>query len=444
MLKLLFRQPLNIWRTLELRYKLEAILLFILIYTYMATRFNSLFEQWSAQGATDIGIVLIISNFFTLTIAFSALLIIRWFFPKQKAVNLFISKPLNNQKTIKILTYYALKYLSTYVILLLPVLTALYVRFGIYPLFLSMCTVLVIGYTSLLILFRIKNLKVSNIRFILYCSLLIVIYHGLFSVVYWQMGMVHLFQWLAIGSAVILSWYLYRNNTASLLLENFLSYKQSERTKPVLTHRKVSGLIRILPVKIQALLEKEISCLWRNQYYRKLKIRTLIIFIFLNIFLFISNAEHKEIWLAILTCLTIWGHYSNNFNEKYVIADPDWFIRTLPIKFRHLFFAKYLAEISYIAVIMLLDIILLQFAGIDYLNIFYTITFIIIFANLVLYTMLNFQIMFYNNTRLAAYAYHFSLMFMVIMIFNYRLVGPIIALGLSFFFLYKNVKYFNN
>ena len=89
MLKLLFRQPLNIWRTLELRYKLEAILLFILIYAYMATRFNIIFEQWSAQGATDIGIVLIISNFFTLTIAFSALLIIRWFFPKQKAVNLY-------------------------------------------------------------------------------------------------------------------------------------------------------------------------------------------------------------------------------------------------------------------------------------------------------------------------------------------------------------------
>jgi len=51
--------------------------------------------------------------------------------------------------------------------------------------------------------------------------------------------------------------------------------------------------------------------------------------------------------------------------------------------------------------------------------------------------------MFYDNTRLAAYAYHFALLFIVIMILNYRLVGPIIAIGLLIFFIYKNIKYFN-
>ena len=154
--------------------------------------------------------------------------------------------------------------------------------------------------------------------------------------------------------------------------------------------------------------------------------------------------EHKEIWLAIISCLLIWLHYSNSFNEKYVVADPEWLIRTLPIRFRHLFLAKYLAEIAFVVLLVLTDLLVLQFTATGFVVQLYTLLFILAFAHLVLFTMLNFQIMFYDNTRLAAYAYHFALIFIVIMILNYRLVGPVVAVCLLIFFLYKNVKYFNN
>jgi hypothetical protein len=72
------------------------------------------------------------------------------------------------------------------------------------------------------------------------------------------------------------------------------------------------------------------------------------------------------------------------------------------------------------------------------------ITVIMAAAHIILFSMLNVKIMFFDNARLAGYAYHFSIIFFGIMIFNYRLAGPVITLIVLIYFLYKNVKYFNN
>ena len=43
---------------------------------------------------------------------------------------------------------------------------------------------------------------------------------------------------------------------------------------------------------------------------------------------------------------------------------------------------------------------------------------------------LNFQILFYDDPRLGGYAYHFLIIFVVVLTFNYRFVGPLVAIFL--------------
>ena len=444
MLSLLLKQPLNIWQTLDLRHKIEALLLFVLIYAFMATRLNTLFANWISYGATDIGITLLISNLFTLLFTISSILLIRWFIPKQKVVNILISKPLDKQQTTNILTYCAFKYLSIYCILLIPVVSALFSNFGFYPALLYLSTVFSISYAFLLLFFQLKNSYKEGSVFIISGMLVSIIYHGLFATLYWTTNYAHLFQLIVLAASLFLIFYLYKFSKTGLKLENFLGYKKKENSRPKIAKTLEFRFVQLFPIRIQALFEKEIYCLWRNSYYRRLKIQSYIIFVLLNLLIITIQIEHKEIWLAIINCLVIWLHYSNSFNEKYVVPDPEWLIRTLPIRFRHLFLAKYFAEIAFVVLLLFSDVLFLQFTGNGLLVQLYTLLFILAFAHVVLFTMLNFQIMFYDNTRLAAYAYHFALIFIVIMILNYRLVGPVIALGLLMFFLYKNVKYFNN
>jgi len=444
MLALLIKQPANIWKSLELRHKIEALLLFVLIYAFMATRLNTLFASWLEDGATELGTTLLVSNLFTLLLTFSSVLILRWFIPKQKGINIFISSPLDNRQVAKILFYYSFKYLSSYLILFLPIITALAVSFGLYPAILSTLIIVLVSYSYLMIFFRLGNRYKAGASFVFYGFLTSLIYHGLFSSIYWWTEYAHIFQIIVLILATSLIILLNKDKRSILLLENFTTYKKKEIINPQISNHKILSIANVFPDKVQALFEKEIYSLWRNRYYKKLKIQSFSIFIVLSLIVINANVEYRGIWLVVVTCFTIWLHYSNNFNEKYMISDPEWFIRTLPIRFRHLFFAKYFAEIAFVFLLILCDVVFLQFSGTSVLIQFYNLAFVFVFAHLVLFTMLNFQIMFYDNTRLAAYAYHFSLLFIVIMILNYRLVGPVIALGLLIFFLYKNVKYFNN
>ena len=67
---------------------------------------------------------------------------------------------------------------------------------------------------------------------------------------------------------------------------------------------------------------------------------------------------------------------------------------------------------------------------------------LLLFSLLVLTTMINFQLLFYDNPRLAGYAYHFTVLFFTVMSINYRFVGPVITLFMMVLIFYKTRKYF--
>lgn len=444
MLRILFKQPVNIWRTLEMRHKIEAIILWVLMYAFFASRLHTLFLQWQTKSATASGIVLIIVNLFTMQISISSTFIIAWLIPKQKNLHHFLSIPLDSKQLYKLVGYYSCKYLSLYLLLFIPTATAIASSIGWTWALLAVLFTGIIGLFFVLLNIWLKARIRSISNFVaagIFVSLLL---HVSFTYFYWMTDSALVFQIIVTLTTAILGLILFRSKTTQLNLESFVEYlpkiyRSDLHTNSTRLRRRV-----FLPHIVQVLYDKEMAALWRNKKYRKLKIYTFLSFLIIAIAVSFSALPDKEIWLTIVTALTIWLHYSNSFNEKYIFPDPDWFIRTLPIKFRHLLTAKYFTEIPFVILLIILETLLLFALGIDQ-ALFLTLVFILFgFANLVLFAMLNFQIMFYNDPRLAGYAYNFTLLFLVIMILNYRLVGPIIALGLMGFFLYKNVKYFKS
>ncbi len=441
MLRLLFRQPLHIWRTFEIRYKLEAIALFILIFAFLGTRLDNLFGQWVGDIFSKTELTLLVANLFTFQISITGLFIISWLIPRQNSLRPFLTRPLCKNQLIKLVGFHSFKYLSLYLILFLPTATALYSAIGLIS-FLSALMIVLIFSLFYLIHFIQQKQKYSLKKFIFRGLLSILFYHGLFGLFFYVGDYLLLFQ--IVSTFLVLAYTIKMYSGKDMLpLENFIPYLEKVYSKPEIDQSARKRMPQFLPAIVQPLFEKEVASLWRNPNYKRLKIKSIALFFILNTLIIISNIEYKETWISILTALLIWVHYSNGFNDKYVFADPSWFIKTLPMRFRHLFAAKFIAEIGYVILLTFGVLIFYQFCDITFSEQLTWLAALFLFANVVLFTMLNFQIMFFNDPRLAGYAYHFAMFFIIIMALNFQLVGPIIGLCLLMFFLYKNVRYFN-
>lgn len=443
MLRILFRQPIHIWRTLELRHKIEAFLLFMLIFAFLATRLNYLFNSWLAQSATVSGLSLLIINIFTLQLSLSLLFVFLWLLPRQKGLQILLTTPVQNRSLFKALFYYSFKYISVYLILLLPMIVALASATTITSALITILTICItiLAYFSLFIF--ISKVFNSNTPFMVVSLLIITIHHGLFAWLYWQTDYTFLFQSIILLASVILTVWAYTKPCA-LSLDRFVKYQHKEYKAPDFKTTLTASIPRFLPRVVQALFEKEIAGLWRNNKYRRQKYFSMVLFLIMALFLAASDLTDKGIWMMVLSILLLWVHYSNGFNEKYVYPDPDWLIRTMPIKFRQLLAAKYFSESPLLLFVFGGLFIFLQISGTELAGQIAILGTTFFIMHIILFSMLSFQIMFYNDPRLAGYAYHFTLIFVLIMILNYRLVGPVIALALLSYFTYKNVKYFNS
>ncbi|MCB0282868.1 MAG: hypothetical protein KDF60_09840 [Calditrichaeota bacterium] len=443
MIRLLLKQPLHIWRTLEKRHKIEAILLVLIIISYLTARLHAVFTGLLDENATKSGITLLAVNAFILQLSLSSMAVIQWVIPRQPRLRLFLTAPLSNRHVLQLLTYSGFKYLSAYLVLIIPFLIALAVIDLVFAVMaLVMIVVLSVFYFWTFILLKQKY---NRLKFLGIAISIILITHSFLGFIYWSTEFALPFQLLYFLAALIICERIYNYKDYFLKLESFVPFLPKTYKKK---HVQKTGAFnfrwKFLPPVMQSLFEKESLALWRNPSYRKLKVYSLLVFLTISILILASNFESKGILLTLLTSLLIWVHYGNGFSEKYIYADPDWFIRTLPIRFRQLMLAKYFAEIPYVLILSFFSGGFLLVAEPGPSNAGGLFLMLLIFSHVVLFTMLNFQIMFYNDARLAGYAYHFTLLFVFIMVLNYRLVGPIITLALMLFFLYKNVKYFNN
>ncbi len=442
MLRLLLRQPVHIWQTLETRYKIEAILLFILVFAFVGTRLESVFLSWIEKTFSHYDLVVLVANAFVLQISLSMVFIISWLLPRQNSLRYFLTWPLAKSDCIKLLGFYGFKYASLYLLLFLPATAALFSVTGFWTSVGAIIIVMIFSLFFSILFFRQKQNSPSTTLFIVKALSSLLFYYALFAAAYYFENTFFIFQIVAalVAGGLIFKIYF---SAASIELEKFIPYIEKTYSKPNITKTGLKKIPHFLPEIIQPLFEKEIVGFWRNPDYKKLKIKSLATFLILNSVIVLFHFEYKEIWISIITALLIWGHYNNSFNEKYVFADPTWFIKTLPMRFRHVFVAKYVAEIGYVFLLTLCTIIFFQFIDLNAGDQVLWLGGLFIFANVVLFTMLNFRIMFFNDPRLAGYAYNFAMFFIAIMVLNFHLVGPLIGLTLLVFFVYKNVKYFN-
>ena len=200
---------------------------------------------------------------------------------------------------------------------------------------------------------------------------------------------------------------------------------------------------KLVPGKIHPLFVKEILSHLRNRNYMRLK--TISIALLIMLLLVIDayfDDNYKSIF--IMVCLGfIWYHYSHQFNEKYVLPESITFLRTMPFHFFQIGLAKFLSEFLYILLFSLIISCALLLHGCSYTEIIQVVSILFFFSIMVLSTITIFRIFFHDNPRAAGYAYHFVIIFFLIMIASqFYLVGPIVIFSLLIYFSYLSYRQF--
>ncbi len=176
------------------------------------------------------------------------------------------------------------------------------------------------------------------------------------------------------------------------------------------------------------LLKKEWLGSWRNPHYRGLKAVTALFYVFVQILLFTQLTHSRDMWMMLASAALFWLHFTSYFNPKYVLPEPEWLFRTQPVSFVKLWMVKFTAEFVFVFGLLAAQWIFLILSGIDIFTQLNWMGALALFAVAVLSLTLHFQILFFDNPRQAGYAYHLTVLFMVVLSINFRLVGPLVSL----------------
>jgi hypothetical protein len=208
----------------------------------------------------------------------------------------------------------------------------------------------------------------------------------------------------------------------------------STQQKKSIRFLQYADFIKLPFQKISPLVAKEILNYIRNRKFIRMQIFSLLIYLLIILFLHINVHENFVLYSAILSIFFIWQHFSLQFNEKYIKADSSVFIKTLPIKYYQLWISKFICEFLFVLILVLFLALLYLLKGFQFAEMYQSLFAILLFSLIVLATIINFKIIFFDRPRFAGYAYHFFIIFIVVMSINYYLVGPAIAFILLIYF----------
>lgn len=443
MLKFLLRQPLNSLRSMGWIYKIEVILLVGLIYIVTIGLIYKHYLDWlNYEWLTTFGLTSLTTNFFIIAIFLSGPFILLYLLPRQCGLHPFYNKPLSSKQLFQLIGYYYFKYQLITIIVYMVFLSAL---FGVNWLasIVSLGLMSVFALVIFVLQFELFINRRTDLYFLRLLFTIIIVYTDIYVIFIWYLNVFWIFNLVVLTAAGFFLWKQWPQGNP-IHLELVFPMKSAWRDNHRMGRLNFKKIPKFLPAKLQVLFNKEILGLWRNPSYRKLKWITFVFYIFLMILIILSQIENKDVIMTLLTGLVIWLHYSNYFNEKYVQPEPDWYFHTIPFRFRHLWLSKFLVEFLFIIIILFSFWIMLFISGFNLIEQLNMIILILVFSIVVLSIMLNFQIMFYDNPRLAGYAYHFTILFLLIMIINYHLVGPLISIILLTFYFYKSYRYFKS
>ena len=324
MLRILLKQIIHIWKSLELRHKLEALFLLIIIYAFIATRLTGLFEKWLNDSASPSGLTILSAQFFILSVTLTTVFIFRYLLHKQLLLKVLLGKPLLKWEVLKSILFISFKYNSAYLLLILPLANALLLTAGVFwSLFFLIGLILNLLFQSILILLLFIKTE-SKTFFVFLAVFVILLYNTLFGFLYWQTDFVLVYFILTTVVGLLLSWFLFSKIKQINLEERIKPYKAEHRVKGKITYQ---GRISLkLPSGILSqLVLKEFHGLWRNNAYRRLKYISVFIYLVLLLLIISGGFEEKTVWLAAMTFLFMWHHYSNTFNDRSKVYCRDTF-----------------------------------------------------------------------------------------------------------------------
>ena len=437
------RQLLNYWHSLRRRVRFEIIFLFIIFYTFFTGKFVNYLRLLLLQPDTSpIGLSVLIVHIHLLIVVLSTPFIYFNLFPKQNGLLNLSIYPLKKFDAFITLMIYFVKYQLIIILIAAPVYTALALSTGIlmltYIMLFSSSQVIL---SSLLILILVSKNQSRFKIFIMYFST-VFIYLASFAFLYITSNFYFFYSILVIicGWILLLKSWNKQWQSWDLMLNRFRPLIQmSNQYKTKLTYFKFPQL---LPQIVQPLFIKEMLSHIRNKNYLRLKIISLVIYLASLILVDIYYHEYYTNAVAILSLMLIWEHYSHQFNDKYVIKESSYLIKVMPVKFYQYCLSKILGEFIYILLILIVVLIATIIHGVSLQHIFIILLIISLFSLFVLYTITLIHVIFYDNPRTSGYAYHFLVIFTLVMNFQYYLVGPLMTLFMLIYLHFKSYRQF--
>jgi hypothetical protein len=411
------------WRNLSFRFKSEFFLLLLLFTAFFGEKTVILFRTWLvSETVTPAGLAAFVLNILLLLYGVTIPFIYFKLLPKQTGFKLLRVQPISDKSWIILLIISAAKYQTIPLMLMIPVLIGLAVTAGalIVAGFLAgmvICPVLLV-----LIIHMLHISKKGYLKPLIGYFLILIIYFGVFACLYFTGSFYWLYQFVMILFAGLI---IYRNLPAWEIQE--IRTDQDSKTD---SHPFSRLGYMDFPKILRPLMVRELLVSLRNIRLLRLKILSMVLYMIVLIAGHSYFTENFINFASAVTLIFIWIHYSYQFNEKYVQPEIRVFIRTIPVKFFHLVFARIFSELIYVLILLILQAAVLLFAGTPFRLMIYMSGGVIIFASFLFYIIAVVRITFFHNPRLAGYAYHFLVIFSVMMIANFYLVGPVIILVL--------------
>lgn len=416
-------QGLHYWQNLSLRFKIELLVIAVIFTAFFVEKATYLFDSWlQSRSMTPIGLSAFILNILLIFYGATVPFIYYKLLPRQTGFHLLRIQPLSRSSLLVLLVLSSIKYLLIPLLIMIPISIALsvttnpvavtYFLLGmlIYPVFF----LLTIHYLNISLTGYAKPIAIYFV--------ILSVYYAFFALFYFVLNGYLPYQFLV---TLLATYWFYRQRDSWDSPEIWIETVQKDRTNPFSKLRYMD-----FPQSMRPLVARELLVSLRNIRYLRLKFISTLLYILL----LLSGYEYyRDSYLnfsSAITLIFIWIHYSYQFNEKYVQPEIRVFIRTMPLKFFTLITARIFSEMLYIIILLIMQNLILIFHGISLMLILYLTAGVLFFATIIFYIIAIVRIQFYDNPRLAGYAYHFLVIFSVIMIANFYLVGPLITMFL--------------
>ncbi len=415
------KQGWHYWQNLSLRFKIELFTVGIIFVAFFSEKATHLFYQWlNTRGITSIGLAVFTQSLILLLYTATVPFIYYILLPKQVGFQILRVQPLSRSSQIMLLFLSSAKYQLIPLFLMIPLLIAFTLTTDVFVVAYFVTGIMIYPLLLILTIHFLKILTGGYFKSISFYFLFMSSYFLIFALLYFYLDYYLLYQLVVL---ILVCMWFYRKR--EILDKQQYGFMTSRKLDAVQAFPSIH--YHDFPKILRPLFAREALVSLRNIRYIRLKLISTLLYILLLLIGHDYFSDNYINFVSAVTFIFIWLHYAYQFNEKYVQPEFAVFMRTMPVQFFALVSARIFSELIYILILLVLQTFILILVGTAVATILYLSGGVIIFAGFILYIIAIVRVQFYHNPRLAGYAYHFLVIFSVMMIANFYLVGPLVT-----------------